>query len=1045
MRRIQATGLLLLIAAFAAMSAEPKDDAIIMAPRLPHPDSADRLPATGPLYDPIPLPEMDPVAFSASLIRPLIARDDLLPLREAETYDRALELIHGGAAEEGEQLLRALIALAPDDDTRVRARIALGESLLRRGEAPGAAEAIGRALEEWKSRPQRWRLQYWHAVALAEGGMQEEALHALLAAADQIPAGECLRAEALRWAGWLQAGQGDLVAANRTWERALAAAEGYTALADRIRFDLAESYFTRGRGATALELLEAIDDASAWPGRYAFLRARLYLDLGRLDAARAAWEHFLTLDIEVPEYWLEEAHEALGWLALRAGETETAFTHYRDAASEERSERPLAAYGAGVALIAAGRYAEAVEMLAPVAPVAPEDSLHLPWTYALAYAHFHEGDYVSAIEVLESFRGLTSPDSLGRAAWSLRGDCYYRIGEPEEAYAAYTKAASVFFDVPELLYRRQALAAIATERWGAAARFLGDLIAKFPGTRHQGEYNFWRAEAFYRLGRLEMARRHFERAARLGTQRAACAYALGVCDYEERRYQDAVARFDQAVELCEECPFEVDLLLRRGNSLFNIGEVHAAVRAYGEAMEAAERGAAEDAYREAAFRRAWGLLRLEDFAEAQRAFAALRERAPHDARAAEALYWEGQTYFRREMYTEALARFGQILTERAAHDSLRAQALLASGDAHFNQGEYEEALEWYRQILEAPGADRALRRSAHESLFECRSARGEWDQARQILLDLEREFPETQGTGEKHLEIAEAQYAEKSYTAALRAYGDFLERTPEDDPRQSHVRYQMARCREALGQREAAAAAYEALGEDADFRQRSAALLRAGLLRLDLDQARRALRSLEMRLSLSLDPRQTALTHAYLAEAYQKLDESAAARNEWEKVATDDVGAPDSLRAVASLHLGRMAFGDREWAAAYAGFATADSLGFVAPAYRLPYWAGEAAFRMGNLPRAREWLERFLAAGEDEALWEATARIRLAECYEGLELPAGAIEQYRRVTELSLEEGTLLEEAARRLHALEQAAMAPSAETVSDSQEVRHGPVDVER
>ncbi len=995
------------------MTAAQADPAIVL-PQLPDPwtprtTGAGHLLLVAPGCDRWPRPE---------LVRSLIAVDDLLPLREEESLLRARNLIAAGGVTEGEALLRALAELAPEPALRAQAWIDLGRSLHQRGELEQAGLAFERAQAVWPG-PESWRLEVWRAHASLERGGPQRAARMLEEAAAEAPPSR-QRAQLRHWAGWLYAGEGKLEPARAAWRAALSDARGEEAMADSLHLDLAEAHVADRQWVEALRHLRALKRPEATSARSQFLRGRALFETGADDSAEAALHELLARWPDAPVAWTDEARVILGWLALERGETTEALELYRGVRGERVDERQRSRYGAALALIGAEGFADAESLLAPAAPVARDHPLFYPWTYALAYARFHLDRYEEAIEALEGFRGLVSADSLAREAWSLRGDCYYRLGAAEEAYAAYTKATTLLPQAPEGLLRRQALAAVAAEQWGTAARLLGDLIIKYPGTRNAGEYNFWRAEAFYRLNHLEMARRHYRRALQQGADPARCTYALGWCDYEEQRYASALEQFDQALRFCRDCPFAADLWLRRGNCLFNVGRIDDAAQSFAEAERRAAADSLADLQAEATFRHAWALLRLGEFAEARSAFMRIRSRAGDSPQAARALYWEGMTFFRQELYDQAVERFAAVLDARAAPDSLRARTYLGLGDGTYNLGDYAKAIEWYRRILEAPGADRALRRTAHESLFECRIALGEYDQAMSVLRDMESRFPETQGQGERHLQLAEGYLREERFASALESFGRFLERARADDPRLPHVRFQMARCREALGQRDLAAAAYEALGEEASFRQRAEALLRAGVLRLELGQPRSALRPLELRLSLQLDPAQAALTRANLAQAYQELGEDEAARNEWEKVASAASGAPDSLRAVASLNLGRMAFEEREWQAAYESFALADSLSVSAAVFRPQYWAGEAALRAGDTTGAVRWLEVFLQRSGEEPLWEATARLRLAECYVGGGRFDDARRQYEAVLELPLEEETLRDEARYRLRRLEQ-------------------------
>ncbi len=965
------------------------------------------------------------------LTRALLALDDILPGRSRETLLRARALRRAGETVKAESLFSSLTRQNHTDETRALAFLELGESYFQQEKWSDTVKALIEAINLLPDYAANWRIHFTLGIALEADGEHTAAVEAYRNAAAGAPAKSRLRAVTLRRAGWLLAVDRNLNESDGTgdsrrfslirelWQRALFHAENYPPLADSLSLDMAELFFSQGHFDLTRDLLAKPLQRESRGYRWEFLAGRAALEVSDLDSTRVSFERLIAKGARVPSSWLDEARVVLGWIALKQGSSEEALGYYRNVSGDRLEDLPPSVYGTAVALISQAAYGEAESRLTPAPPVAQTDPLFYPWLYALAYSRFHIEKYGQAINDLESFRGLTHADSLVRAAWSLKGDCYYRLSQPEDAFAAYNKAVNILPSAPELLERRRALAAIATESWGAAARLLGDLIVKYPGTEYGGEYHFWRAEVFYRLGRMDSARDHYKLAERFGADPVRCAYALGWCDYKEADFASALANFDVAAALCADCAYKLDLFMRRGNCLYNTGDIAGSATAFAEAVEFAATGGDVEFHNRAAYRYGWALIRLQDFAAAEPVFEGIYRREANTPLGARALYWFGQSRFRQQKYLAAIDILKQVVTHSTAPDSLQAQASLAVADACFNLGNYPEALEWYRQLLEAPAASRSLRRTAHESIFECRGALGDWEAAEQALINLLADFPESQGLGEKHLQVADGYFNKSQFNNALTTYQSFLEEGHPDDPRLVRARYQMAICREKLGQNEAAADAYAALGEIEGFRHQGAVLLASGRLYLKMNNNRRALQVLELRLTLNLDPYQTALTRAHLADAYQKLDELLAARNEWEKVVAADGGAPDSLRAIGSLHLGRLSFGDRNWTGAYHGFSQADSLGISGRIYRPKYWAGEAAYRAGDTLSAVVKLEAFLAGGESESLWEATARIRLAECYEGQKRYEDALIQYRYILEMPLEGEALMTEARRRIVAIE--------------------------
>jgi tetratricopeptide (TPR) repeat protein len=960
-----------------------------------------------------------------ALSRPLRSMNDLLSGKDRETMLRAESLLSAGETVAGEQLLQAFAENALAAETRQAAWLVLGESQFRRESWEEAAISLEKALPAEANPTAHWELRYWQALANERGGHIEKAINAYRMAAAGAPEGQRLGPLALRRAGWLLSRGEELTVrpftpnpdlAYQLWTRALQLAQSYPGLSDSLSLDLAELDFSRGDFLETSRRLTRPRLPSSRDSRWEFLYGRASLEMGALDSTRIALERLMAMGAaRVPGPWLDEARVILGWLALREGESDQALSYYGNVTGERIEDLPPTAYGSAVALINKQQYEAAETRLSPYPPVQESHQLFYPWLYGLAFSRFHVEKYELAIENLEGFRGLAYADTLVRAAWSLKGDCYYRLDKPDEAYAAYGKALNILPAAPELLQRRLALAAIAAQRWGAAARLLGDLVVKFPGTEYTAEYYFWRAEAFYNLGRIDSARQNYDRAVRNGADPIRCAYALGWCDYKEGRYDSALDHFDRAAQQCHDCPFVVDLFMRRGNCLFNVGRIEEAADAFSQAAVMTLNAPDSLQNNDAAFHHAWALMRLQEFSAAGDIFAHIAVSEGNSPLGARATYWEGQSLFRRESYADARGKFELVLHHSAASDSMKANATLAVADGFFNLKRYRKALDWYRQLLETPGGNRAMQRTAHESIFECRGALGEWKEAQIVLDALTEEFPESQGLGERHLQVAEGCFRQRRYSDALESYREFLEQGHHDDPRLLRVRYQMAICREQLGNRLEAANAYATLGDQPEFRQRSESLMKAGILYLALDENRKALGVLEKRLALTLDPPQSALTRAHLADAYQQLDEIIAARNEWEKVIAGGSGATDSLRAIGNLQLGRMAFSERDWEGAYHGFSAADSLGIATDVFRLAYWAGESAYRLGDTLRAVTKLETFVEGGETEPLWEATARIRLAECYEGASDFDAALEQYERVAELPLEDSSLIEEANRRI------------------------------
>jgi tetratricopeptide (TPR) repeat protein len=920
-----------------------------------------------------------------------LARGDLVAGHEAEALEQGLGLIRAGLIAAGQAQLREVGASALDPAVRAAALMRLAESELR-GEAPGtAAKTLATVRTVPSNVTDVWRVRLWEGAAHAEVGDRGGAVRALRDAAegagdaarraaqagtDPEPA-RAARVLALRWAGWLELSAGDAAGARHTWRAALADPAMPSAAAESLASDLAESWFAEAAWDSVIAVLTVPAASSGGVIRPAPQDARGLALLGRALFERgetAQADSLLALVTEGPApasgVWSDQALLWRGWIALTRERPEQGLGYFKRVRGVLPPLAPLLRYAAGLAHLQREDFAAAESTLA-LGPMPREaDPLRRPWAYARAYAQYREGRYAEAIATLDPVTRSTPRDPVDQAIGMLRGDVSFRLGRMTEAYTGYSRAGSGDVPATEALLWRRALAALGSGQWGTAARVLDDLLLRFPGAARASDFHFWRGEALYRLGRLPEARPHFTRAERLGADPARCAYALGACDYQEGEWESALRHLDRARELGGVGAQDADLARRRGQCLLRLGR-------------SAEAGAA--------------------FAEAEalgRGVATPRGIAPEGTAGAWALYWEAYSLLQAGEHAEAARRFRTLQVHPAAPDSLRLRASLGCGEASRGAGDLGGAIACFRTVCESPSAAAGLRRSACASLFSTLLEAKDWTGARQTLEEIQALLPAAGMETDLEAQLATALLRAGRYRDALTAYQTWSNRLDAGDPQRLEARYQVARCREALGEYRGAATEYVALGEIPGCERRGEALKRAAELWMRLEENRRALKALERRLSLDLDPAEAARTHALLAQVYQALKQRAAAANEWEKVVHAAAGAPDSLRAVGNLNLGRKAFEAGQWDVAYAAFVAADSLGALPAGDRVRYWAGESALRGGSCPNAIRWFQRFLSMDAPDPVWEAPARMRLGECYTAQGRPADAQAQYEIVLRL---------------------------------------------
>lgn len=866
------------------------------------------------------------------LTRDPAAGEALLPTREAESLIAAR--LAGQAGEPGALArFQALAAGSTDPLVGRLAHLHLGELLLRAGQPRRAAEALVRAPRA-AALSAVWRRQMLEGAALAESGSPATAARLFAAAAEgarlelsgapvaRRPELLEARRTALRWAGWLDARQGDYAAARERWGTALREAGGTWPPADTLRLAVAAAWFAEGEWDS---VLAAAGDAapSGEAERFAvwdYLRGWAHFARGDYAPADSAFAR-LGAATELPQAWADQALLARGWLAARRGDPRAALESYVRMSGATGEQDALRRYGVAVALLQDGRHAEAARLLedgpAPDAPPALQDL----WALALAHALAGLRQDGPALEALAGFAEGGGEHPLAEAVATLRGDLHFLRGEMEAAARFYNEAAGGD-DVPEPLRRRQALAALGAGRWGAAARVLDDLLVKFPGTPRRGEYVFWRGEALYRLGRTEEARALFERAQRMGEDPARCAYALAWCACDEGRYDLALDQFARAARADDGGPLAVDIVLGRAYSLARLDRLRAADQEISALLERMGLEAAAAAAGDSA-----ALAPRARCEEAAKRFIETARLEISSPAGAYALLWAGELLLRAEAPCEAARALREAERHSGVSDTLRARILKARAGALAGCGQAVSAAEDYRRALESGLLSPAERAAAYAALFRAEVLAGNWDGARGAVEALEREgLAAGPDMAAARLELAGALAAAGRPAEALQCYDAWLEAHPRD-PAADGIRLRRAALLEAQGDAEGALREYRILGDTAAPETAAGALERAGLLLVRQARDRQALDAFRRRLRFDLPPAEAFATRAHLAAAYARLGERASASNEWEKVANAGPQVPDSLRAEASYQMGRIALEGGETRTAVRALEAAVELG----------------------------------------------------------------------------------------------------------------------
>jgi tetratricopeptide (TPR) repeat protein len=396
-----AEGVALLLAGKAAEARARFETAARLNPRL----------VTAHVYLGVAEAQLGSVARAIEHFREALALD---PRSQAAHYNLALNLLRLGQSEEAIQELEQVVAVDPRFGP---ARYNLGLLLEQKGRFKEAADQLEGALAAQKT----------------DSGALLHLVHCHFKAANAARALELAREglardlplEAVGRLAFLLVENGFAADALPALERARAG--GYAS--EELAWFLARAYLETGRPSQAVELLEPLRQSGSWRVLHA-LGLALAAAQRREAAIEALRQAVLLKPDEAPVRY------SLGSLLLKADNGDD----QRAGAEEIRRAIELAPAEAEH-YIALGRWLlqqrqldEVIGLLRRAVERLPA-SVDLSLMLALAEAQAHGA--AVAIPLVEKAIAL---DSRVAPAWSLLGNCYFRVGDYERAVAHYKKA-----------------------------------------------------------------------------------------------------------------------------------------------------------------------------------------------------------------------------------------------------------------------------------------------------------------------------------------------------------------------------------------------------------------------------------------------------------------------------------------------------------------------------------------------------------------------------------------------------------------------------
>ncbi len=570
-----------------------------------------------------------------------------------------------------------------------------------------------------------------------------------------------------------------------------AAAARFSEAAEAADFALADHATIRQ--AAALAQMKRYEEAAAV---YAAVPERFpesaHVDLAELAGGKC--------------YYLAENHEAaralLARVLERGGEPAAEAAHWtaRSYLDEDRPQEALAVVEE-VLPAAAGsdhaavlmmdradavyeipeRRAEAAGLYAEVAAAHGDDPVAPQAAYMAAYTALGEGDFAAALDHARQSLERYGDDPLAVEVQYVAAEAALQQEQFDEAARLYETLVSDYPDHADAdVWRvRRGLVHFMKEEFAETAALLEPLIDELRSPEAVAEARFLVGSSAVELGKIDEAIASLAAALDAApTWRQADDNLLALAGVLRRAGRVDEAR--QAIErLLSEFPASpvVDRAhYRLGEYSYAQGDLSTAEAAYQRALEATGEGPLAPYAR---YGLGWTALGREDFRAAEAHFAELLDRHPDHGLKARAHYGRGMA---RQQLGEYAAAAEDLTTALAGDLSAteRSDARYVLGLAKAGLGEYAEAAAAFTALLEDDVEYGAADRVLYE-LAWAQKAAGRDAEAAQTFTRLAREHEESALAAEAWYHVAEDAYDREDYRRSAVGYHRAMQRAGQDE------------------------------------------------------------------------------------------------------------------------------------------------------------------------------------------------------------------------------------------------------------------------
>ena len=503
---------------------------------------------------------------------------------------------------------------------------------------------------------------------------------------------------------------------------------------------------------------------------------------------KAASYYKMIVDDFPKSYYAPAAYYSLGWSFFQQQEYRKAIDSFKLLISKFPRESQVkdAAFKVIECLYNLKEYSALRDSAKNYLKAYSKDTARLPYLYFYeAEANFYLDSFNDAAEsYAKAIKGATDPkvvslSKLGQA-WS-----YLKLKR-------YTDAESVFSDINiadlekkavDVLFLGKAILMTETNRINEAASVYDDLIKTQPEPSVLTQAYMGKADALYNLAKYDEAIKVYREALDKTKQENIPSeiidklhHSLAWAYLKQGEFKEAIAEFQNIVKESDDKTFKVSALCQIGDAYQDSGDYAKAQTTYDSILKDYPDSLYSDYVQ---YQLGLTFLKASNYDGAILSLLNFRKNYPTSKLFDNVTYALGLAYFQKQDYESSRQIFEKF--DEFKDSSLKQQSAYLLGTSFFNLGRFSEAIEIFKNLIRLYGQDKQLAQKAEYEIADCYYQMGNEKEAMNRFKILRSKYPESSLTAEIIWWLGEYYYRHNDLVLARRYFLSLVQDFPKSN------------------------------------------------------------------------------------------------------------------------------------------------------------------------------------------------------------------------------------------------------------------------